>query len=44
MCATSAAIKKYFKIVGDPMGVIDDNDKKSFLNVSLPSNIRWKMY
>ena len=41
MIATSAALKQYFKAVGDPMGMLEDSDSRSFLNVSMPTNIRW---
>ena len=44
MSATSAAFKEYFRIRGDKLGSLDDNDKGSMVNALLPANIRFEMY
>jgi len=44
LCATSTAFKQYFKLIGDKMGSLDDNDSNSFINAFMPANIRFQMY
>lgn len=44
MSATSAAFKEFFRIRGDKLGSLADDDKESAINALMPANIRFEMY